>query len=94
MIVTDQRTPDAATSNMKLAANDTLRRYGDKADVATMLGMSRRTVDNLLRQGCPHLRLGARRVRFDMAEVRQWLTENFRTQRRGPARTTVTAGAQ
>jgi predicted DNA-binding transcriptional regulator AlpA len=71
--------PDAATGE-KLA---TVPRYGSKADVAAMLQMSRRTVDNLLRQGCPHLKLGSRRCRFDLAEVREWLSENFRVQRRG-----------
>jgi predicted DNA-binding transcriptional regulator AlpA len=61
----------------------TVPRYGDKKAVAAMLGMSRRTVDNLVAQGCPHLRIGSRRLRFDMDEVRGWLTEQFHTQRRG-----------
>jgi predicted DNA-binding transcriptional regulator AlpA len=61
----------------------TVPRYGDKKAVAAMLGMSRRTVDNLVAQGCPHLRIGARRLRFDMNEVRSWLTQQFHTQRRG-----------
>ena len=64
----------------------TIPRYGSKRDVASMVQMSVRTVDNLVAQGCPHLKLGQRRLRFDMAEVRQWLADNFRTQRRGAAR--------
>lgn len=71
---------DAATVKPKLAE---VPRYGSKADVAAMLQMSRRTVDNLVSKGCPHLKLGSRRLRFDMGEVRQWLADNFRQQRRG-----------
>jgi predicted DNA-binding transcriptional regulator AlpA len=88
-VQTHKRNPDANAGQFKPLAteNATLEAYGDKGDVAAMLNLSRRSVDNLLRQGCPHLRLGTRRVRFDMPEVRQWLAENFRTQRRGPANT-------
>jgi predicted DNA-binding transcriptional regulator AlpA len=75
--------PDAAAGVKSAALSDTPLRYGDKNDVATMLGMSKRTVDNLMAQGCPHLRIGSRRCRFDLTEVRQWLSENFRTQRNG-----------
>ena len=60
-----------------------LPRYGDKRAVADMLGLSRRTIDNLLRDGCPHLKLGARRVRFDMSEVASWLRERYGCQRLG-----------
>jgi predicted DNA-binding transcriptional regulator AlpA len=71
--------PEVATGEMKLA---TMPRYGSKRDVAAMLQMSVRSVDNFLRAGCPHLKLGKRRVRFDLGEVRLWLADNFRTQRR------------
>ncbi len=70
--------PDAATGE-KLA---TIRRFGTKDDVAAMLQMSRRTVDNLIRAGMPCLKLGKRRCRFDLDEVRLWLAEKFRVQRR------------
>lgn len=66
-------------------------RYGDKKAVAQMIGMSRRSVDNFLRAGCPHLRLGQRRVRFDLAEVRAWLREKYHVQRRGAAKSPVPA---
>jgi predicted DNA-binding transcriptional regulator AlpA len=70
---------DAATVNTELA---TVPRYGSKRDVAAMLQMSVRSVDNFVARGCPHLRVSSRRLRFDMGEVRAWLTENFKTQRR------------
>jgi excisionase family DNA binding protein len=78
-----QKQPDAATGDTKLTA---VPRYGSKRDVAAMLQVSVRTVDNLIaKNGCPHLKLGARRVRFDLAETRQWLADTFRTQRRAAA---------
>ena len=70
---------DAATVNTELA---TVPRYGSKRDVAAMLQMSVRSVDNFVARGCPHLRVSSRRLRFDMGEVRLWLADNFRTQRR------------
>ena len=71
--------PDVATGNSSLAA---VPRYGGKKDVAQMVQLSVRSIDNFLAQGCPHLKLGKRRVRFDMIEVRQWLTDKFHVQRR------------
>jgi phage terminase Nu1 subunit (DNA packaging protein) len=73
--------PEASPGQSALA-----NRYGSKRDVAIMVQMSLRTVDNFVAQGCPHLKIGKRRLRFDMDEVRQWLAETFRTQRRGAAR--------
>lgn len=63
----------------------TLRKFGDKSDVAELLGLCRRSVDNLLAKGCPHLALGKRRVRFDLDEVREWAKREFGTRRTGPA---------
>jgi predicted DNA-binding transcriptional regulator AlpA len=74
-----QITPEAVTGDTKLTE---VPRYGGKRDVAQMVQMSVRSVDNFLAQGCPHLKLGKRRVRFDMSEVRQWLADNFHVQRR------------
>jgi predicted DNA-binding transcriptional regulator AlpA len=73
---------EAATVTSQLAA---VPRYGSKRDVAAMLQMSVRSVDNFVARGCPHLKVSSRRLRFDMAEVRVWLADTFRTQRRGPA---------
>jgi predicted DNA-binding transcriptional regulator AlpA len=66
-----------------LSAAGAMPRYGGKRDVAQMMQMSTRSVDNFLARGCPHLKIGKRRIRFDMSEVRAWLTDNFHTQRRG-----------
>ena len=83
-------TPDTATGNktslaaLRAQGQELPARYGSKRDVAAMVQMSPRSVDNFIAQGCPHLKLGKRRVRFDMAEVRRWLADNFRTQRRAP----------
>lgn len=79
VITNIQKQPEASPGPSAL----TIPGYGGKRDVALMVQMSVRSVDNFVAQGCPCLKLGKRRVRFDMAEVRQWLTDNFRTQRRG-----------
>jgi len=42
-------------------------------------------VDDQMALGMPHLKLGARRVRFDLAEVAAWLKEKYGQQRRAPA---------
>ena len=62
----------------------TLRKFGDKTDVGELLGICNRSVDNLLAKGCPHLKLGKRRVRFDLDEVREWAKREFGTRRNGP----------
>jgi len=77
---TFQIKPDASPGSSALT------RYGSKRDVAAMLQMSVRSVDNFVARGCPHLRVSSRRLRFDMDEVRRWLADNFRTQRFGSAK--------
>jgi predicted DNA-binding transcriptional regulator AlpA len=73
--------PEVATGNeSSLAA--VVPCYGSKRDVAAMLQMSVRSVDNFVARGCPHLRVSSRRLRFDMAEVRAWLSEQYHVQRR------------
>jgi hypothetical protein len=74
------QTPDASPGQSALAQ---VPRYGSKRDVAAMVQMSVRSVDNFVAAGCPHLRVSSRRLRFDMGEVRAWLADNFRTQRPG-----------
>ncbi len=71
--------PDAAPGN-EVAGN---QRLGDKRDVAALAGMrSIRWVELQMVAGMPHLKLGPRRVRFDLEEVREWLRENYLVQRR------------
>jgi predicted DNA-binding transcriptional regulator AlpA len=54
----------------------TVDSFGTKRDVAKMLKMSVRSVDNYIASGCPVVKLSPRRCRFDMAEVKAW----FKTQ--------------
>lgn len=71
------------------AASDSVgqqNKLATKTEVAEMLRVSRRQVDNFLSCGLPHLRLGQRCVRFDFNEVRSWVRERFHTRRFGPAR--------
>jgi len=58
-------------------------KFGDKFAVAEMLDLCPRSVDNLMAQGMPHLRIGTRRVRFDMAEVRAWAKRHYGVSRMG-----------
>jgi len=70
--------PDAATGT-KLAAEIT-----DKRGYGLRWGFSIRHIDNLLAQGCPHLKIGKRRVRILVPEADDWMRQRFGTQRRGP----------
>jgi hypothetical protein len=72
--------PEAATSGSKLAAEIT-----DKAGYAQRWQFSRRTVDNLLRDGLPHIKYGKRRVRIVIREGDRWMVQRYGQQRRGPA---------
>ncbi|HSY29678.1 MAG TPA: helix-turn-helix domain-containing protein, partial [Burkholderiaceae bacterium] len=49
--------------------------YENKRQVAARLGVSVRTIDNLLTRGLPHVKLTRRLIRFPRAAVDQWLTE-------------------
>lgn len=60
--------------------------YIDKDALARHLGLSRRTIDNWLQRGMPHLKRGARRVRFDLREIEAWLHRECRTVRYGKSR--------
>ena len=54
-----------------------------KKEIAQELGFSVRHMDNLLQQGCPHLKFSARSVKFDLAEVLAWSKDKFGIRRRG-----------
>jgi hypothetical protein len=53
----------------------------DKAGFARRWSVSTRTVENWLRLGLPHMKLGSRRVRIVIREADAWLREQFYTQR-------------
>jgi predicted DNA-binding transcriptional regulator AlpA len=71
----------------KLATTSNLPSLGDKRAVAVLAGgMSVRWVDGQLSKGMPHLKIGSRRVRFDLIEVAAWLKEQYGQRRLGPAK--------
>ncbi len=47
--------------------------YENKRQLAMRLGVSVRTIDNLLVRGLPHLKLTRKLVRFPRAAVDEWL---------------------
>ena len=60
----------------------TVDSFGTKRDVAKMLKMSVRSVDNYIASGCPVVKLSPRRCRFDMAEVKAWFKTQYGQQSR------------
>ena len=59
--------------------------YETKSQVARRLNVSRRTIDNLMRQRrLPFIKLTPRIVRFPKAEVDAFLARNFRVRACGP----------
>lgn len=81
MTCTQPCTPEAASGN---SLSDGIT---DKRGYARRWQFSPRHVDNLLAQGCPHLKIGKRRVRIIIAEADTWMKERFGTRRRGPSTT-------
>jgi predicted DNA-binding transcriptional regulator AlpA len=85
------KTPEATPGNEAVALSrqqfvKLTDRFGDKRDVAAMAAMrSTRWVELQMAAGMPHLKLGPRRVRFDLEEVREWLKEKYHQQRRAVA---------
>jgi excisionase family DNA binding protein len=58
--------------------------YETKSQVARRLNVSRRTVDNLMRQRrLPFIKLTSKIVRFPKAEVDAYLAQHFRINARG-----------
>ena len=49
--------------------------FENKRQLAARLGVSLRTIDNLLVRGLPHLRLTRRLIRFPRAAVDEWIAE-------------------
>jgi excisionase family DNA binding protein len=49
--------------------------YENKHQLAARLGVSIRTVDNLLTRGLPHIKLTRRLTRFPRVAVDEWLAE-------------------
>ncbi len=49
--------------------------YENKKQLAARLGVSVRTIDNLLTRGLPHLKLTSKLIRSPRAAVDEWLAE-------------------
>ena len=68
-------------TSMKIVTESVLP-LGTKRDVAAMLKMSVRSVDNYIMAGCPVIKLSPRRCRFDLLDVREWFKNKYGQQRR------------
>lgn len=51
------------------------REFDDKRQLADRLGVSIRTIDNLLVHGLPHIKLTRKLTRFPRAAVDAWLAQ-------------------
>jgi excisionase family DNA binding protein len=61
--------------------------YETKSQVARRLNVSRRTIDNLMKQRrLPFIKLTSKIVRFPKAEVDAYLAQNFRIKANGQGR--------
>lgn len=49
--------------------------YESKKELAARLGVSVRTIDNLLTRGLPHIKLTRKLTRFPCVAVDEWLAE-------------------
>jgi excisionase family DNA binding protein len=55
------------------AATSTPDRYVSRAGLAEHLSVSVKTIDRIVREGCPSHTFGLRLRRFKVAEVERWL---------------------
>jgi len=51
--------------------------YFDKRQLASRLGISVRTIDNLMKRGLPHFKITSKIVRFPRGAVDEWLAERM-----------------
>lgn len=54
----------------------------NKVEFGRRFSVSKRTVDQWLSIGCPHLKLSERMVRIPLAEATQWVHDKYFQQRR------------
>ena len=73
-------------------ATPTLPGLLNRAEVAELLGVSKRTIDNLVTQGLPYVLLGRRTARFDPAEVMAWVKRERGVRRLGVVQPTSVTG--
>jgi len=63
------------TSAMAPISRSNPKDYESKKELATRLGVSVRTIDNLLKRGLPHTKLTRKLTRFPRISVDEWLAE-------------------
>jgi excisionase family DNA binding protein len=64
------------TENLKPAPGQPITpEYENKRQLAARLGVSVRTIDNLLARGLPHIKLTRKLTRFPRVPVNEWLAE-------------------
>ena len=67
-----------------IATETQLPRYLNKCDVAELLGVTVRTVDNLMTRGLlPYLKIGGKCVRFRLDDIEKHLDSTCRVVRSG-----------
>ncbi len=59
--------------------------FATKAELAQELRVCKRTIDTLQTKGCPHIKIGARKILFDLEEVRDWIKRTYSVTRNGKA---------
>lgn len=89
-----KRADTSDTAGPGLTRREFPDRFLTKKDVAALLQLCPRSIDNLCRAGLPRLAIGSRRLRFDMEEVRAWLREHYGTRRHGSNGKRVLSGAE
>ena len=72
---------EAMNTNQILESAASAPDYENKRQLAARLGVSVRTIDNLLTRGLPHVKLTRKLTRFPRVAVDEWLAE--RQVRRG-----------
>ena len=74
--------PKEIETDSQIVADSITAPLGKKRDVAKMINVCVRSVDNYIAEGCPHLKLSPRSVRFDLAEVKVWFKTQYGQQKR------------
>ena len=66
-----------AATGTALLASLSIRDYENKKQFAERLGVSLRTVDNLLAKGMPHVKLTRKLIRIPRAAADEWMAERL-----------------
>ena len=77
------REPMRTNANKPDQTTRQLFKFVSKKEIALMVGLHPRSIDNLMQRGLPHLKIGLRVCRFDPDEVAAWMRKEFHTARIG-----------